>query len=243
MHWVRLRDDRLLLALGPVLGLAAQTKFQVILFGAVLLVAVAVTGPRELVRRPALWAAALMGALIAAPTLIWQAVHGWPQLQMGAVVASEAEALSGGRPGIAIALLAMAGPVCLILLVTGLVFAGTDRRLRPYAFLALTFGALWVIFVITAGRPYYLNGLHGALAALGAVGFQHRREAGHRRLSWTVWPGGVVAVAVAALTVPLAAMLSASGVQDGTIAAVRQAWTALPEDERFRTVVVTRSYI
>lgn len=243
VRWVRLRDDRLLLLVGPVLGLAAQTKFQVILFAAMLLLAVLATGPRELLRRPALWVAAVIGAVIAAPTLIWQAVHDWPQLRMGAVVAGEAEALSGGRPGIALGLLWVAGPVGLVLLVAGLVFTVTDRRLRPYAFLALTFVALWAFFVITAGRPYYLNGLHGALAALGAVGFQHRREAGHRRLSWTVWPGGVLSVAAAAALIPIAAMLSAPGVQDGVIAAVRQAWAALPAEQRARTVVISNSYI
>ncbi|MBC3190861.1 glycosyltransferase family 39 protein [Pseudonocardia sp. C8] len=243
VRWIRLRDDRWLLAVGPVLGLAAQTKFQVILFAAVLVLAVLVAGPRALLRRPAFWVSALVGALIAAPTLVWQALHGWPQLAMGAVVASEAEALSGGRPGIALGLLWMSGLAGMVLLVAGLVFAGTDRRLRGYAFLALTFVALWVFFVVTAGRPYYLDGLHGALAAIGAVGFQHRREAAHRRLSWAVWPGAVLSVAAAAATLPVAAMLSAPGVQDGTIAAVQRAWTALPPDQRERTVVVTGSYI
>ena len=243
VRWVRRRDDRLLLALGPVLGLAAQTKFQVILFAAVLLAAVLVTGPRDLLRRPALWISALVGALIAAPTVVWQALHDWPQLRMGAVVASEAEALSGGRAGIAVGLFVMAGLAGLVLVVAGLVFVVTDRRLRPYAFLALTFVTLWAFFVITAGRPYYLNGLHGAIAALGAVGFAHRREAGHRRLSWTVWPGAVLSVSVAATTFPVTAMLSAPGVQDGAIAAVREAWTGLPAEQRERTVVLTGSYI
>ena len=243
VRWIRLREDRLLLVIGPVLGLAAQTKFQVILFAAVLLAAVLAIGPRGLLGRPALWVSALVGALIAAPTLIWQAMHGWPQLQMGAVVASEAEALSGGRPGTALGLLWLAGPVGLVLVVAGLVFAVADRRLRPYAFLALTFVALWALFVITAGRPYYLNGLHGALAALGAIGFQHRRETGHRRLSWIVWPGAALSVAAAAAIVPLTAMLSAPGVQNGVIAGVRQAWSALPAEERSRTVVISGSYI
>ncbi|MDT5006423.1 MAG: hypothetical protein QOJ24_3599 [Mycobacterium sp.] len=55
IRWVRLRDDRLLIAFGCVAGIAALTKLQVILLCSVLLVAVALAGPRELLRRPMLW--------------------------------------------------------------------------------------------------------------------------------------------------------------------------------------------
>ena len=79
--------------------MAAQTKFQVLLLAAVMLASVAVLGPRALLRRPQLWAGAGIAAAIAAPTLIWQALHGWPQLRMGPIVASEAASLYQGRPG------------------------------------------------------------------------------------------------------------------------------------------------
>jgi hypothetical protein len=48
LRWNRLRDDRLLIAAGVVVGIAAQTKFQVLLLCVVLLAAMAVLGPREL---------------------------------------------------------------------------------------------------------------------------------------------------------------------------------------------------
>lgn len=80
VRWVRLRDDRLLLALGAAAGLAALTKLQVLLLCVVLTTAVAVVGPRELLRRPMLWTGAGIAAVLAAPTLVWQQLHGWPQL-------------------------------------------------------------------------------------------------------------------------------------------------------------------
>jgi 4-amino-4-deoxy-L-arabinose transferase-like glycosyltransferase len=76
IRWQRVRDDRLLLVLGVVIGIAAMAKFQVMLLCLVLLVAVAICGPRDLLRRPLLWAGAALAALIATPTLIWQHLHG-----------------------------------------------------------------------------------------------------------------------------------------------------------------------
>ncbi|MBP2366417.1 glycosyltransferase family 39 protein [Pseudonocardia parietis] len=243
VRWIRVREDRWLLALGPVLGVAALTKFQVILFGVVLVLMVLVAGPRELLRRPALWGAALIGALIAAPTLVWQAVHGWPQLRMASVLSAEAQALYGGRPGIAGALVIMAGVLGTVLVFVGLVVVWTDPRLRVYRFLGLTFLVLFGFFVATAGRPYYLDGLYGALAAVGAVALQHRREAGHRRLSWVAWPGAVLAVVVALVTLSVSQSLSRPETPDRVTGQVQQVYAGLSPQQRDRTVVYGASYI
>lgn len=88
----------------------------------------AAVGPRELLRRPMLWAGAGIGALIALPTLVWQASNGWPQLQMTAVVAAEADALYGGRAGVAVTLIGMAGVAGIVLFV-----GGDPTALRPYS--------------------------------------------------------------------------------------------------------------
>jgi hypothetical protein len=56
VRWIRVRDDRLLLALGAAAGVAAETKFQVLLLCAVLAGAALLLGPRELLTRPSLWA-------------------------------------------------------------------------------------------------------------------------------------------------------------------------------------------
>jgi hypothetical protein len=177
IRWQRVRDDRLLLVLGVVIGIAAMTKFQVMLLCLVLLVAVAIRGPRDLLRRPLFWAGAVFAALIAAPTLIWQHLHGWPQLRMTPVVAGEAEALYGGRPGISVQLLVFAGLAGLVLGSYGLFRLLRADEMRPYRYLGMTFVALYVVFVATAGRPYYLAGLYAPLVAAGALGLQRRREA------------------------------------------------------------------
>ena len=243
VRWIRLRDDRLLLALGVVTGIAAMTKFQVLLVVGVLLAAIAVCGPRALLRRPATWAAAGIAALIASPTLWWQAVHGWPQLKMSAVVAEEAGPLYGGRSGIAVQLLLSAGVAMVVLAGYGLWRLLRDRELREYRFLAVTFVVLYVVFVVTGGRPYYLGGFYAALAAAGALGLQGRREAGRTRWRRTAWPAFAISAAVAVGALVLGVMLTRSGVDEQIAARTAQAYQRLPAEQRDRTAVVGESYI
>lgn len=246
MRWVRVRDDRLLLLMGVLAGIAAETKFQVLLLCALLLVSVLVCGPRELVRRPLLWAGAGAGAVVALPTLLWQALHGWPQLRMGAIVTSEADALSGGRSGLLVLLIAMAGVAGTALVLYGLWRLLRADELRVYRFVAVTFLAAYVIFVVTAGRPYYLGGLYGAVTAAGAVGLQRRREAGRVRGRWVVWPAFAASAAAAAgmLTVSVTGLSAESGTAGAGIAErTAAAYHALTPELRDRTVLMGQSYI
>lgn len=162
-RWVRVRDDRLLLVAGVVTGLSLNTKFLVPALWVGILAAVALCGPRELLRRPALWLGWLLAAAMTGPTLAWQALHGWPYLQMGAVVRAEFDGPVGFSVGAALSF----GLVGLVLAVIGL--ARALRRRHPSAWLAVT-GVLVIAAMLGLhGRSYYVVSLVPALAALGAV--------------------------------------------------------------------------
>jgi len=242
IRWVRLRDDRLLIALGCIAGVAALTKLQVILLCSVLVVAVAVAGPRDLLRRPALWLGAVIAAVIASPTLIWQQVHGWPQLQMASVVGGEAEALYGGRGGIAVQLIVFAGVLGVALGGYGLWRLLRDDDMREYRFLAVAFAVLYVMVVATAGRPYYLVGLYAPLAAAGALGFARRREHGPTR-RWPGWLAVAASTALASGALVLSVTITRSDVGEQIAHRTADAFHALPVDQQQRTAIVGESYI
>ncbi|MCU1701871.1 MAG: glycosyl transferase family 39 [Mycobacterium sp.] len=243
IRWQRVRDDRLLLVLGAVIGIAAMTKFQVMLLCLVLLVAVAIRGPRDLLRRPLFWAGAVLAALIAAPTLIWQHLHGWPQLRMTPVVAGEAEALYGGRPGISVQLLVFAGLAGLVLGSYGLFRLLRADEMRPYRYLGMTFVVLYVVFVATAGRPYYLAGLYAPLVAAFALGLQRRREADRAPRRWLVWPAWLAATAVAVGLLVTSVSIARSDVAENIARRTADVYHGLPAAQRDRTVIVGESYI
>jgi hypothetical protein len=243
VRWERVRRDGLLVWLGLVVGIAAQTRFQVLLLAAVLLVAVVVLGPRDLLRRPLLWAGVLVAVVLAAPTLVWQAVNGWPQLAMGPVVATEADYLYGGRLGVAVELIVLAGPMGVVLGAVGLGRLLVAPDLRRLRYLGVTTVVVYAAFVVAPGRPYYLAGLYGLLAAVGAVGLQRRREAGAVRWRWVTWPGAVLSAVVAGAVLVASVLVASPTVPAQIATGTATAYHALPPAQAARTALIGGSYI
>ncbi|MET0189459.1 MAG: glycosyltransferase family 39 protein [Pseudonocardia sediminis] len=236
----RTGDDRVLIVAGLVAGVAAQTRFQVLALGAVLVVAVVTVGPRDLLRRGATWAGVGIALSIAAPALAWQAANGWPQLGMAAAVASENTAIYGHPLVVAAHGLAVTGPLALGLAACGLVALLRDPEWRPQRFLAVAYLLLFVAVLVSSGRHYYLAPLYPVLGAVGAVALQRRRErVGPRRVWPVVTAGAVLAAAGAASSVLLASPAFAAPLASTTAAA----WAELPDDRRERSALVAVPYV
>ena len=159
---------------------------------------------------------------------------------MAPVVAGEAEALYGGRPGFAVQMIVFAG-VALVLY--GLWRLLRDDELRDYRFIGVAFVVLYVVFVVTAGRPYYLAGLYVPLAAAGALGLQRRREVGQNRRRWLIWPAYVLSSALAIGLLILSVSIVRSPVGERIARRTAEVYRALPQAQRDRTVVFGESYI
>ncbi|HZS21695.1 MAG TPA: glycosyltransferase family 39 protein [Pseudonocardiaceae bacterium] len=181
VRWVRLRDDRLIIALGGLTAIALQNKLLIVALWIVAGLSVFVFGPRELLRRPALWLGASIAVVAILPNLIWQAHHGWPQLELTRVIASEP--FSGG--GLAFLPLALANAGILLgatLVCYGLWRLLRSSELRPYRFLGWTLLGLTTLFLITGGRFYYIQGLFPVCWAAGTVELQR-----HSPARWWRW--------------------------------------------------------
>lgn len=210
VRWTRTRRDGLLLAVGAVSGLALWGKFLVPVLLVAVAVGMAVTGPRAVFGRPLLWVGTALAAASTVPTLWWQAVHGWPQLRMGSVVAGEG-GLFGDRWQFVPRALWFAGllPGAVLVLVA---LWGLWRLevLRPWRWVGVATLAAAVLLLAAGGRPYYLAGFHTILFAAGAVTAAHlvARTTPPRRLRWwrwtLSWPSFAVSTLVtAALVLPL----------------------------------------
>ncbi|MET8150800.1 ArnT family glycosyltransferase [Actinoplanes sp. NPDC049668] len=255
-RWVRTRDDRLLLALGPVVGLGLLAKNLPVLFVAALAGAILIAGPRELLRRPALWIAAAVAAAIWAPNLWWQATHDWPQLTMAGFIREDAN--FGGRIGILPAQFLIMSPPLALVWVPGLWRLLRNPQARPYRFLGLTFLLVLGLVLVTGGREYYPAGAYPALMAAGsiaAVGWVRRAAFGLRRalLVTLVAVNAVTTVAIALPVYPVrwfpdtvqAALNDDAAETIGwpeLVDTVAGVYSSLPASERATTVIVTENY-
>ncbi|WJV44903.1 ArnT family glycosyltransferase [Streptomyces flavofungini] len=254
IRWVRTREDRLLLFAGLATALALQGKYLIIGFWAVLAVCLFVVGPRELLRRKALWLGAAVAAVTSLPGLIWQARNDWPQLEMSQVLADEG--ILGGRAGFLPYLIVLSGGVFTVVLVYGLIRLLRSPQLAPYRFLAWTFLGLTAVFLVTGGRPAYVVGAFAPLWAAGAV--ELARGGGARWWRWlAAWPvvalTALVCVALSLPVYPVSQVTKTEQPKNNPMTAETLRWPhlidavdkankALPAAERKRAVVVTQYY-
>ena len=114
-----------LLAAGVVVGIGFEAKPQVAIVAVVGAVALAAVGPRWPLR--SWWTAGGVATalLLAAPYLVWQQRHGWPQVTVAGNVAGSAE---GGRIGFIPFQLVMVSPVLVPVWLAGLLAPFRARR-------------------------------------------------------------------------------------------------------------------
>jgi len=102
---------------------------------------------------------------LAAPYLIWQQQHGWPQLTVAGNIAGTQE---GGRAGFFPFQLVMVSPLLVPVWIAGL--RGPWQRVgwRPLRFVPITYAAMAVLYFAGNGHAYYLASLYPLLLGLGA---------------------------------------------------------------------------
>ncbi|MBY8856683.1 glycosyltransferase family 39 protein [Nocardia sp. CA2R105] len=168
-RWIRLRRDRLLPAAAAVIAVDLEVKLLVVVLLAGIVAGVAVAGPRELLRRPALWWCVPVVTLTALPGMLWQQRHGRPQLAMGAVIRTEQHAATGGVLGLPVQWAVLTGLLGGLLALLGWWVLLRHSTFRDHRWIGIA-AIVEVMFVIlSGGRPYYVAGLFPALFAAGAV--------------------------------------------------------------------------
>ncbi|GAA5061814.1 glycosyltransferase family 39 protein [Nocardia callitridis] len=260
VRWTRTRGDRALLAVGVLAALDMQVKLLVPILLAGIALGVLVFGPRAVLRRPALWAAAAVFAAASAPGLLWQAGHGWPQLGMSAVIRAEQRAAMGGALGLPVQLATLVGLLGGLLALYGLWKLLRDGRFQPYRWVLGAVLVQLVFVVVAGGRPYYLAVVLPVVFAVGAVAAADRLSSRWARLGSAC----VVAVSVAiTLTVVLGLPRPLDGLRTPTetqaelstrmrtfgttgwpelVDTVEAAYRGLDPDKRARTVIVAQNY-
>jgi hypothetical protein len=250
------RSGRSLLAAGVVAGLGCEAKPQVALVAIVAVLTLAVVGPRWLFRSPWLAAGIAAAVLIAAPYIVWQGAHGWPQLTVAGNVAGSAE---GGRAGFIPFQLVMVSPVLAPVWITGLFAPFRRPVLRDLRFLPLVYLALAVVYIVGDGKAYYLASLYPALLGLGALPVADWTLRSHRVNVRTIVFSVGAALSIVISAVIALPLLPATSLQGSAVMAINpdqgetvgwprfidtvsQAWHSIPAAQRDSTVIFTENY-
>jgi 4-amino-4-deoxy-L-arabinose transferase-like glycosyltransferase len=245
-------DRRWWLVAGVVAGLASFSRLLVAVLGVALVVGLLLAGPRRVLRGPWPWAGAALAVVLASPNLLFQATHGWPQLDMGAALAENnaAEVRTLAVP----LLLLMLGPVLAPVWGTGVVWLLRAPQRPEVGFLAVAFGVLVAFTLVSGAQPHYPVHLLAVVYAAGCVPVS-RWLATRARWRWVAVAGLAANAALAAVlalpvvpadrlgTTPVPAVGPLVGDQVGWPAYVEQvsrAWRTTPGGAR--TAVITSNY-
>jgi hypothetical protein len=244
-----------LLLAGVAAGIGCEFKPQVAFVAVIAIAVVAVVGPRELLRSWWFAGAVVAAIVIAAPYVIWQIAHGWPQLTVAGNVGGSAE---GGRAGFVPFQLVMVSPVLVPVWIAGLLVPWRRTALRPLRFLPVTFGVLAVAYLVGNGKAYYLASFYPILLGLGALptGAWTQRARATARTGWLAVGVAVSILVSAVIALPLlpetklqgSVVMALNPDQGETVGwpafvnTVTAAWRSLPAAERGHTVIFTQNY-
>lgn len=192
-------DARWWTAFGAVAGASMLNKNLLFLLVASLVVGLAIERRWPLVRSPWLAAGVGIALVIAAPNLLWQATHGWPQVEMARVLSRRLAAED--RLTLLPLQVLLVGPAFVFVVVEGVRWLLRDTGARAFRPLLWAWPAGLAITFLTGGRPYYPVPLTVVVMIAGVVSRTHRR--GASGLVWLIVPNALISIPLALPVLPV----------------------------------------
>ena len=207
-------DPRWWIPIGAAIGLGMITKYTMAMVVAGLVGGVLLTGARRYLRSPWLWGGVGLSLLIFLPNLIWQIQHDFISLEFLSSIHERDVEIGRADSYLIDQFISSANIVAIPLWIAGLYFYFFREDGKRYRMLGWMYVILFLIYLFTRGRGYYLAPAYPMLIAAGAV-FWERWSATSApnkvisifRPSWTALAIG--AVFAGALALPIAPINSA----------------------------------
>jgi hypothetical protein len=257
--------SKCLIHAGLLAGLDLEIKYAFPFFAAPILAGYLLGPDRKNLLTKAALIGAILAAVIAIPSLIWQWQHGFPFLTLTRMAADKNEY----TPPVSFLInqIMVMNPLLGPLWIGGLVYGLLDKRAR---FLAIGFLGLLIEMILVHGKDYYVAPAYGVAFALGGAAVARWLSAKAAKVSWF---GAAAAISIIALPgdIPvldpesLPAYLSRMHIQSdsqekstrGTLIPqhladmlawpefeekVAAVWKSLPQDERTNAAIFTGNY-
>ncbi len=193
-------NERVLPWAGVIAGTALEAKYGIALWIVALVIGVATTSPRRLLVRKSFWVAALLATAIAAPSVLWQATHGWPFLELHLHRVASGANFTGAPLDFAYGQAVAMNVLLFPLWATGVIAPFFLQKVRAAQFLSVAFVAVAVATVAGHGKDYYLFPVYPTMFAVGSVVI-----ADINPLLRNIWMGAatVVSLVLAPIALPI----------------------------------------
>jgi Dolichyl-phosphate-mannose-protein mannosyltransferase len=180
-------SPKLWLWVGMVSGIGLENKHSMLVFGFALIAGLLLSGEGKLFRSKWIWLGGFAALALFLPNLIWEAQHGWPQIE---VVRNAQEFKNVPITPLHFLLeqLLFLNPVASPVWLAGLAWLFLSREGKRYRFLAWTYLIVLGIFMTFGGKTYYPLPVYPILIAAGGVAFEEFAKPPRRRSLGLAYP-------------------------------------------------------
>ena len=196
-----LRDEgRSLVWAGVVAGVTMEVKYALPLWLGALAIGLLLTPERRVFARPQLWIGIALATALALPSVIWQALHGFPFVEL--VHNAHLKDAPVSPLGFAANQVLVMSPLFAPIWLAGIAAPFAFRDLRPARFLSVAFAICAVAIVASQGKDYYLTPAYPPLFALGAIAIERLVRNAYVRVAY-LGAALVLSAAIAPLALPI----------------------------------------
>ncbi|HKS82638.1 MAG TPA: glycosyltransferase family 39 protein [Candidatus Acidoferrales bacterium] len=190
--WLALRilkgaSPRLWCAFGAVAGIGLENKHTMLVCGFGIVAGLLLSGEARLLRLKWIWIGGLIALAIFLPNLIWEARHGWPQIEV-VRNAQRFKNVPVGPGGFLLDQVLFLNPLALPLWLGGLIWLFFSREAKHFRFLAWAYLVILTVFMALHGKSYYVLPIYPVLMAAGGVSFERFAAKHGRRMLRVAFP-------------------------------------------------------
>lgn len=161
-------NARLWIWFGIVAGLGLENKLSMGFLGATVAVSLILTPQRKYYLDKHLWIAGGIAGILFLPHVLWQVAHHWPTLEFMRN-ASESKNVPTTFVKFLLGQLLYMNPAAAPIWICGLLFPFVSTSGRRFRLFGFTYLVLFLVFLWTNGKSYYLSPAYPMLLAMGAV--------------------------------------------------------------------------
>jgi hypothetical protein len=174
--WIAIRivkgaSPKLWLAFGAVAGLGLENKHTMLVFGFAVIAGILISGHGRLFYSKWIWIGGAIAFALFLPNLVWEASHGWPQIEV-VRAGQEFKNYPVGPLRFFLEQILFLQPIELPVWLAGLAWCFAAPEGKRFRFLGWSYFIVMIIFICLHGKSYYPLPIYPILMAAGGVALE-----------------------------------------------------------------------